>query len=172
MLTAAGWLLHAAIARFTRNRLHVSTKQRLAVTGALGALLLTALGAYARGSDTPPDLSELRQAPRPPLYFLGTSFEGVQLRHAEARDRFASFVYGDCELPVSIDPGGCAPPLEIQNVACDSRTTAVAIFGHDRRQMRRAAEALRLVNRPRPLPRRPPKVHLDANPFARCLATS
>lgn len=58
-----------------------------------------------------------------PLYFLGTSFEGLTLTHVDRvsgasapqepiRPNFVSFLYGDCE-PTG-EERSCAPPLEVQ----------------------------------------------------------
>ena len=49
------------------------------------------------------------------LYYLGDSFDGLPLTHAESSaQRSGFFVYGTCELPRNSE-GGCATPLQVQN---------------------------------------------------------
>jgi hypothetical protein len=53
------------------------------------------------------------------MYFLGESFEGYELEHAEP----GFFVYGTC------DPGpdsGCGPPVQIQHIPYRSRDWEIA----------------------------------------------
>jgi hypothetical protein len=47
------------------------------------------------------------------LYWLGPYFAGMRVTGTPEEHRYATFIYGDCELPEG--EGGCAPPVEIQN---------------------------------------------------------
>ena len=54
------------------------------------------------------------------LYYLGDSFEGLPLTHAESSARGTGFfVYGTCEPAGS--EGGCATPLQVQNYPITQR---------------------------------------------------
>jgi hypothetical protein len=47
------------------------------------------------------------------LYWLGPYFAGMRLTSEPEEHRYATFAYGDCELPEG--EGGCALPTQIQN---------------------------------------------------------
>jgi hypothetical protein len=47
------------------------------------------------------------------FHWLGPYFAGMRLTSTPEEHRYATFVYGDCELPEG--EGGCAPPAQIQN---------------------------------------------------------
>ncbi len=70
----------------------------------LCAILLAGLGATRVGAavSSPND-----------LYWLGPYFAGMRLTSTPEEHRYATFVYGDCELPEG--EGGCSPPIQIQN---------------------------------------------------------
>lgn len=44
------------------------------------------------------------------MYYLGTSFENLQLSHV-GKGRSPTFIYGTCDPR----PHGCTPPLQVQN---------------------------------------------------------
>lgn len=74
-------------------------------------LITVACGASERVDEG--ELQRVRAASDRPLYYLGESFEGLPLTHADATGRGGSFIYGTCE-PSGSD-SGCAPPLQVQN---------------------------------------------------------
>ncbi|MFN2467332.1 MAG: hypothetical protein ABR521_04265 [Gaiellaceae bacterium] len=79
-------------------------------------LALAIAGAGCGGTVSDSELDALRQAPGPPMYWVGTSFAGLRLTHAEGGSpgRRAFFGYGEC------DPGphgGCPIPIQIQHSA-------------------------------------------------------
>ena len=102
-----------------------------------------AVGAFVSacgGSRVP--LDKMRDDSRA-YYWVGKSFAGLELTYAETyQGRFATLIYGTCEPP---SDGGCAPPLEIQNVRCTSGSVTVTIFGRARLAAR-AEKALRPLN--------------------------
>jgi hypothetical protein len=53
------------------------------------------------------------------LYWLGPYFGGMRMTATPEDTRYATYVYGDCELPEG--EGGCAPPVEIQNWSACTR---------------------------------------------------
>jgi hypothetical protein len=122
---------------------------RLAVIALLASL--TFVGGCG-GSRTVPDgpvrLAEMQSDERP-YYWLGDSFEGLQLTAAWPYEgRFGSVVYGTCEAPTGLlRDGGCAPPLEVQNVLCRDGRAGVALFAGGGGLAARAAKALRPLNR-------------------------
>jgi hypothetical protein len=74
----------------------------------------------ACGGSAENDLEELRRTAPPDTYYLGLSFEGEKLSHAEP----GFFVYGTC------DPGpdsGCAPPIQIQHFTFQPRMWSIAV---------------------------------------------
>ena len=78
-------------------------------------------------------------------YWVGDSFEGLDLTHSERYNgRFSTFAYGTCEPPSG--EGGCASPLEVQNARCRSGSVNVAIFAAGDGLAARAAKALRPLN--------------------------
>ena len=80
-----------------------------AAASLLVVVLLAVLGGCASGSV---DLSEYRRPEVPPTYWLGETFEGLELTDAHGGPEGPTFVYGTCE---SSSNGGCAPPLELQH---------------------------------------------------------
>jgi hypothetical protein len=100
------------------------------------------------------------------VFYLGDSFAGLPLTEAAAGDEVgpdqtASFIYGDCEVDPGFDPGGCALPLDVQNVICPDGRTAVGIFANDPAVGKRAVESLRPIGGPA---KAQPKVILDSGP--------
>jgi hypothetical protein len=53
------------------------------------------------------------------LYWLGPYFGGMRVTGSPENERFATYSYGDCELPEG--EGGCAPPAQIQNWSACTR---------------------------------------------------
>lgn len=53
------------------------------------------------------------------LYWLGPYFGGMRINATPEDTRFATYVYGDCELPEG--EGGCSPPVQIQNWSACTR---------------------------------------------------
>jgi len=112
------------------------------------ALLLAACGG---GSETVPNgpvqLTEMGADTRP-YYWVGESFDGLALTYATPyKGRFGNLMYGTCELPTGLfAEGGCAPPLQVQNVLCTDGKAAVALFSHGGGRAARAAKALRPLN--------------------------
>lgn len=70
------------------------------------------------GGDDAVDLGPARAYRQHTVYWLGPSFAGLPLT---ATPSAKSLIYGDCEVPRGFDPGGCAPPLEVQNASLDAR---------------------------------------------------
>ncbi len=72
--------------------------------------------------------STVAKFPAFPLYWLGTSFEGLELASIDGPSRSdgtISFVYGTCSTERGTD-GGCAPPIEIQATPLCRHVRAVA----------------------------------------------
>jgi hypothetical protein len=120
----------------------------------MALLILVVAGCSESGIDT----VELEKRVGAPIYWLGEEFEGLPLTHAEGSTHGAFFMYGDCDP----EGDGCAPPLEVQNVKCQSEPTAVVIFAGTLSLRERAARALKPVGRPAA---RPPLVAIGRNPF-------
>ena len=144
LVTALGLTVPRAIRRFLAPRLGARPRP-LVWRSLVAGLFAVSAGAYAYERSRPADVSELRDA-KAPLYYLGSSFDGLRLTHAEGRRGYALFVYGDCDIPVGFDAGGCHPPLQVQNRTCDRRRTVVSVFAHSDARARRAAEMLRPVD--------------------------
>lgn len=89
----------------------------------------------------------MRADPRP-YYWVGESFDGLALTYATPYSRrFGNLMYGTCELPGGLfSDGGCATPLQVQNVLCTDGKAAVALFSHGGGRAARAAKALRPLN--------------------------
>jgi hypothetical protein len=121
------------------------------VTGPLALTLVSLLAACGGGSVRVPDgpvrLAEMRADSRP-YYWVGDSFNELELTHAEPYEgRFANVIYGTCEVPTGLfAEGGCAPPLSVQNVLCEDGSVNVALFGDGGGRAARAAKALRPLN--------------------------
>jgi hypothetical protein len=110
-----------------------------------GAAVLAGVvvSAASAGCGSSAHLDELKSDDRP-YYWVGESFDGFELTHAETyAGRFSTFVYGSCKAPRG--EGGCTPPLEVQNARCRSGSVNVAIFGRHG-LAERAANALRPLN--------------------------
>lgn len=159
------------LARKRAGRLGVPTGWPLS-TGRLGAALVAfaaivvavgppAIDALASRPDTDFELEDVKAMRGAPLYYVGDSFEGLPLTAIIGNpSRNLTFIYGDCDIPIGIDPGGCPPPLEVQNEVCPDRTIVV-LFPGGSVDTARARAAVRPVNderAPRPL------VVMDANP--------
>jgi hypothetical protein len=129
-------------------------------------LCLGALAGYWFYDTRPPDLRELRAAPQP-IYYLGSSFEGLRLTHAERRGSGAFLAYGDCDLALGQSEGGCGVPLQLQNVMCPGERPGVVVFASlGGGQAYRAIRALRAVRSD--APRRRPRAAVGSNPFGPC----
>jgi hypothetical protein len=134
--------------------------------GLVGACL-AGLAGYWYFDTRPPDLEALREAPET-IYYLGTSFEGLRLTHADRTRGTALVVYGDCDLALGQNEGGCGPPLQLQNVLCPGERPAVVIFASaGGGQAYRAIRALRPVDDDAPMRR--PRVSVGSNAFGPCL---
>jgi hypothetical protein len=79
-------------------------RRRAGALVVLCALLLTAFGSARAGAAV--------SAPND-LYWLGPYFAGMRLTSSPEEHRYATFAYGDCELPEG--EGGCSLPANIQN---------------------------------------------------------
>jgi hypothetical protein len=81
----------------------------------VGVLCLTSAACSGGHSQPQEDISgrleTVAAAEGPPSYFLGESFEGIDLTSVE--EEGAVFVYGTCEFEGG--DGGCAPPMQVQN---------------------------------------------------------
>jgi hypothetical protein len=126
-------------------------------------------------STRPPDVPSVQSQAQSTLYYLGDSFEGLPLVHAEGFQGRALFVYGTCDVPVGQVDGGCSPPLQLQEEAtpvagplgCSPRpgrprpyehdpsativfagSTMIKIYANDPARGRRAAHALEPVGEP------------------------
>ena len=100
----------------------------------LAALVLCTIAALAGcaggkrvvGGGTP-DLDAMRAFDRHPLYWVGEHFEKWDLEHVQiGAGEFVTLSYGTCELRTGPDPGGCAPPLQIQIQPLCAHLEAVA----------------------------------------------
>ena len=127
------------------------------------AVWLAGTAVYVFLVTRPANVDAIRDAPGPEVYYLGDSFEGLRLTHA-SEGRYLTFIYGDCDIPVGQDEGGCSVPLQVQNVSCPGEPTAVVIFAHDRGRGRRAEDALRALRGQA----RSPRVAFGTNPFGAC----
>ena len=127
---------------------------------------LASIAVYSYASSRPADVTAIKHARGPELYYLGASFEGLRLSHADDSPRGGFFVYGDCEIPLGRDEGGCSPPLQIQNVTCPGEPTAVVVFGGEGGLAQRAAGALQLLRGRGTSPR----IAIGNDPFGRCFA--
>jgi hypothetical protein len=109
---------------------------------AISLAVVATVGALAVGCGGTASLDEM-SADSKPYYWLGKSFQGLPLTHAEPYvGGRASFVYGDCEAKSDM---GCAPPLEVQNVVCESGGAGVTIYSSTA-LADRAEHALRPLN--------------------------
>jgi hypothetical protein len=106
VLAVGGVALHLLARRLRAT----GTVWRAAAVG--GALV--AIAAFWFVSTRPPDVGRMQERAASPLYYLGDSFEGYRLTHAEGGDGRAFFAYGNCEMPVGQVDGGCPVPLELQ----------------------------------------------------------
>ncbi len=85
------------------------TGRRAAALVGLSALLLGVSAAGSAGAVSDPS----------DLYWLGSYFGGMRMTADPEDTRFATFVYGDCELPEG--EGGCSPPAQVQNWSACTR---------------------------------------------------
>jgi hypothetical protein len=124
------------------------------VAAILTAVVPPVIDGLASRPDTDFEVADVKQMRGAPLYYLGDSFDGLPLTAIIGDpSRNLSFIYGDCEIPIGIDPGGCGPPLEVLNEVCRDRTIVV-LFGSDPAKTARAGDAVQPVNdlrAPRPL---------------------
>lgn len=87
-----------------------------------GTLLVIGLGGCGREVDT----SAIAHRKGPPIYWAGRTVEGYSLTNATSGKNSSSFIYGTCKPPPGLDPGGCAPPIEIQQLPIDTGTLNVS----------------------------------------------
>ena len=127
--------------------------------------LVCVLGIVACGGGGGVSVTQLKRSDKP-YFWLGTSFDGLNLTHAEpygtGHDRgVADLIYGDCHAS---GDAGCAPPLDLQHRLCRGTLTIVIFVGTDPTPGRaaRAAKALRpLTNAAR---RITPQIAYDRSP--------
>jgi hypothetical protein len=81
---------------------------RAALVGLCAVLLGVSVAGAAGAVSDPTD-----------LFWLGPYFGGMQTAATPEDTRFATYVYGDCELPEG--EGGCSPPVQIQNWSACTR---------------------------------------------------
>lgn len=120
----------------------VNRKLAFAVSTAACVVSLAACGS----SGGTPDLTRFKDSRRP-YYYVGRTFDGLRLTHAEQYIRgVALFAYGTCNPPPD---GGCPAPLELQHRLCRGRVTVVIFIGVDPKPGRaaRAARALRPLSK-------------------------
>jgi hypothetical protein len=86
-----------------------------ATASVLAALAALAGCEFAGADDARVSADPVRDQTGPPLYWVGESFDGLPLTHAETPGPGRGVVaYGTCEPPGGTD-GGCAVPLQIQH---------------------------------------------------------
>jgi hypothetical protein len=176
--TSFGWLALAAagltaigvvVALVVRRVRPLGFGWRAAVTSAA----LVAIAAFWFVSTRPPDVDGVQSRAASTLYYLGDSFEGYRLTHAEEWGGHALFAYGDCEVEFGQGAdGGCSVPLQLQEqfppgdgpsgcgpppgrarpkpedpaaLVVFAGSTTIEIYAHDRARGLRAAQALRPV---------------------------
>ncbi len=98
---------------------HLALRRRLppAALHLRGAVLAAALGGVVLSwflVTRTPDVESLQARTPAPIYYLGDSFEGYRLSHAEVGQGRAFLVYGDCEHAIGHVDGGCSPPIQLQ----------------------------------------------------------
>jgi len=101
------------------------------------------LAAFAVGCGGRVQLDGLRKSDAP-VYWLGSSFEGLELTYADTwGGDGALLVYGSCEPSGGfLGDAGCTPPLQLRSC---SGSDGVSLFG-GQTLMRRAAKELRPLN--------------------------
>ena len=119
-----------------------------------GALALSASGCGNQSKQLqrgPIKLLELRNSGRP-YYWLGRSFDGLQLTYADATSaQGADFIYGQCKAGGGfLIDSGCEPPLTVQNKFCPVDNIVVVIYT-DGKSPGRAARAAKAIRRLDPL---------------------
>jgi len=100
--------------RATRRALAAGVAIVLVAAVVTGVLVSRASSseAAARGEPREAESAAPQSSDDFPVYFLGESFEGLELTEAPPPGRgLASFVYGSCD---PTGDTGCAPPLEVQ----------------------------------------------------------
>jgi hypothetical protein len=70
------------------------------------------------------DLERFRAEAEVPPYWVGREFEGLPLTAAES----GTLIYGTCEIEDDgpFTEGGCAPPVQVQNLRFEHRQWAIA----------------------------------------------
>jgi hypothetical protein len=103
------------------------TKTLLAVASVF--LLVSCGGGSVTVPSGPVRLAEMRADSRP-YYWVGESFNGLELTYAEPYNgRFGNVGYGTCEAPTGLfAESACALPLQVQNVLCADGSATVALF--------------------------------------------
>lgn len=124
----------------------VSRKPVFAVSTVACVVSLTSCGSSGTGGSAP-DLTKFKDS-RQPYYYVGLSFDGLRLTHAESYDAagVAFLAYGTCKPPPD---GGCPAPLELQHRLCRERVTVVIFTGANPKPGRaaRAAHALQPLSK-------------------------
>jgi hypothetical protein len=110
--------------------------------GSLAAIVGATLAVSAGGCslDGGPDIDSAATFDRFPVYWLGESFEGLELTQVTAEDWSAAAVltYGTCEPSGGFEPS-CVPPVQVQVFPLCYHLDAVAVPSKDRRRMIRGA---------------------------------
>lgn len=109
----------------------------------VGTTLVVLAGACSsdRGPDRGPDIESAIAFEGFPLYWLGETFEGLEVTEiidTEATPNRVSFIYGSCEPSGTFEPT-CALPLQVQIVPLCFHLDAVAVPPKERRRMIRGA---------------------------------
>ena len=114
----------------------------------VGVAALALAGCVHEERPSEDDVREIARQADGPVYYVGMSFEGFPLTHAQGplpgSPTEAAFGYGDCEPPGN--EGGCPLPLDIQTAVCPNGRSEVGIFtaeGFPPRGMKDVVRALR-----------------------------
>lgn len=118
--------LKQGVAAPNRHSLHAGLAQYLA-----RAILVVIVGTAVVGcaSDGGPDIESAKAFEGFPLYWLGETFEGLEVTEiidTEATPNRVSIIYGSCEPSGGSEPT-CALPLQIQIVPLCFHLDAVAV---------------------------------------------
>lgn len=148
------WATAKRAGRCPVNRRPVAAVAIMACVGSLAACRSTV------SESRPVDLGRLTSSSLP-YYYVGRSFDGLQLTHAESyHSGVANLIYGTCEPR----PDGCPPPLALQHRLCRGRATVVIFVGVNPKPGRaaRAAKALRPLSKG--ARRMAPEIAFDRSP--------
>jgi hypothetical protein len=102
---------------------------RLALRALVAAAVLVLTGCGSGDTIVVPnadevDLEQFQAESEVPPYWVGPEFEGLPVTHAQ----FGTLIYGTCEIEDGglFSDGGCAPPVQIQNMKFEPRDWAIA----------------------------------------------